>query len=496
MSEDNRLPNTPGQPGADQIEQPQVQQPGDITVAEATIATLPEPGSEVINNWSRTRQMSPAVVVKPTSTDEVIEILKDQVQYPSPVRAMGHYHSTTSAPMTTGTLIDMTGVNRIININDDSVTVEGGAEYLEVEKALVKYDKHFFVDLQIGNVTMGSLATCDTKDGAYPDEFGQIGAYVTHIKLALANGEILEVDESNLELLQAVRSSYGLLGIVLEATFRITDLEPVSIVHRTYTFEKFVDAMPNLMDRNGSMMMYLFPFANKVTVQLRGPGNPKRIRNPFVWPLRNFGVAYCVSLFARFSSKIRISTVRYLTQQIFNKLARFILTTFIRAQNTRPTQQTTNYPAHPRLANFTFSIFAFPKQTYAQTLLAYRDFCWDYYGATQYRPDLLTVGYYVRRCDYSSFSYSADGDVLTIDPVATGGPEWDKFVETFNEFAAIQGGKPLFNQSPSLTNYQVYRAYGDRVAEFVKLREKMDPDNRLLNDYFDEIFKPVPAVLR
>ncbi|MEM7101291.1 MAG: FAD-binding protein [Pseudomonadota bacterium] len=493
MSEDNRSQENRSLETKAEVADAQLL--GDIALEEPVLVTLPEHAPDPVANWARSVEMMPAVIARPTSQADVVEILKDATSYPSPVRPMGHFHSTTACPTTTGTLVDMTGVNQILDLNDDTVTVEGGAEYLEVEKALVAKGKHFYVDLQIGNVSMGSLATCDTKDGAYPNEYGQIGAYVVRVKLATADGQVIEVDESQPELLKAVRGSYGLLGIVLEVTLQIKDLESISIVHKSYTFEAFVEALPQLMSRNGSMMMYLFPFANKILVQLRGPGNPKRLRNPFVWPLRNFGVAYGVSLFARFANLIKISTVRYVIQQIFNKTARLILRWFIRAQNTRPTQQTTNYPAHPRLANFTFSIFAFPVRSYAQTLLAYRDFCWDYYGATQYRPDLLSVGYFVRQCDYSLFSYSAESDVLTIDPVATGGAEWDHFVQEFNDFAILRGGKPLFNQTPGLTTYQVNKAFGERLEAFNRIRQQMDPEGRLLNDYFAQVLKPLPKIL-
>lgn len=448
-------------------------------------ARLIEKRHSTVHNWARTVHSSPAVVVRPTSQDELLRILKDDDAYPSPVRAMGHFHSTTPcAASDGGTIVDMTALDRIIEIGANHVTVEGGAEYLAVQRALVEKGLHFFVDLQIGNVTLGSLATCDTKDAAWPENFGQLGAYVTHIKLALVSGEVLEVDERNSHLFRAVRSSYGLLGLVLEVTFRVEPMRSVGIRHESYSFEGFVDALPELMTRNGSLMMYFFPFADRVIVQLRRPGDPRSWRNPLVWRLRNLGVAYLIPLVARFTNLVRIATVRYLLQQFFNALSRLILVQFLHARNTRPSEQTTDYPQRSRQLSFTFSIFAFPARDYPEILLAFREFCWSYYNVTSYRPDLLSVGYYVRQCDYSLFSYSADGDVLTIDPVASGGPEWDAFAVAFNEFCVARGGKPLFNQTPALTPAQVRRSFGTRVDQFNVVRKQLDPGNRLLNDYF------------
>lgn len=441
-----------------------------------------------VRNWARTVECYPSLVVKPTTQEGVLQILQDRDKYPSPVRAMGHFHSTTPcATSDAGTIIDMTALNRIIEIGEGHVTVEGGAEYLTVQQALVEKGLHFYVDLQIGTVTLGSLATCDTKDGSYPGEFGQLGAYVTRIKLATATGAVLVVDESDLDLFRAVRSSYGLLGVVLEVTYRIERMRSIGIRHESYSFESFVEALPELTTRNGSMMMYFFPFADRVIVQLRRPGDERSWRNPVVWRLRNFGVAYIVPLFARLANLIRIATLRYFLQQAFNAIYRLLLVYVLHARNTRPSEQTTGYPQHPYLTNFTFSIFAFPARNYPQVLLAFRDFCWNYYNATSYRPDLLSVGYFVRRCDYSLFSYAADGDVLTIDPVATGGGGWPAFASAFNEFSVARGGKPLFNQTPALTREQVRRCFGSRVDEFNATRLRLDPEGRLLNAYFREM---------
>ena len=441
-----------------------------------------------VHNWARTVECTPAVVVKPTTDDELRRVLVDRDTYPSPVRPIGHFHSTTPcAASDGGTLIDMTALNKIIEISDQHVTVQGGAQYLAVQQALVDRGLHFFVDLQIGNVTLGSLATCDTKDGAYLGEFGQLGAYVTRLKLATASGEILVVDDQDPALLHAVRSSYGLLGVVLEVTFRIEPMRSIGIRHACYSFEAFIDALPELVTRDGSMMMYLFPFANRVIVQLRRPGDARRWRSRLVWRLRNLGVAYLVPLFARFAGLIRVSTFRFLLQQLFDAISRVLLVYFLHARNTRPSDQTTDYPERTKLTEFTFSIFAFPARRYPDVLLAYREFCWDYYNANSYRPDLLSVGYFVRKCDYSLFSYAADSDVMTIDPVATGGDGWSAFAAAFNEFCAARDGKPLFNQTPALTSDQVRRAFGDKIERFNALRQRLDPDARLLNAYFRDL---------
>ena len=54
-----------------------------------------------------------------------------------------------------------------------------------------------------------------------PGEFGQVGSYISRIKMVLPSGDLLEVTDDQPELMQLVRSSYGTFGIVYEATFRV-----------------------------------------------------------------------------------------------------------------------------------------------------------------------------------------------------------------------------------------------------------------------------------
>jgi FAD/FMN-containing dehydrogenase len=163
----------------------------------------------------------PAAFARPTTVEEVRSILTDKENYPSPVRAFGHYHSTTRcAQADGGTLVEMTRMNRVLEITDTHVRAEAGAIYLDVLRTLVARGLNFYVDLQVGNVTLGSMACCDSKDGSYPDIYGQFGAYLSHMKLVRPDGDVIDIDDSDPELFAAARSSYGLFGIVVAAVFR------------------------------------------------------------------------------------------------------------------------------------------------------------------------------------------------------------------------------------------------------------------------------------
>jgi FAD/FMN-containing dehydrogenase len=223
-----------------------------------------------VRNWFGNIASSPKVVVEPRNVEELIAILQNSEAYPSPVRAVGSNHSTTPCGAADdGTLVVMRHMNRILNIGPDTVTAEAGALYIDVAKELQKHSLQFHVSTEIGSLSLGSGACCGTKDASMPDEFGQVCSYAIAMKMVTPSGEVVEVTEEQPELLQAMRSSYGLFGIVYEVTFRVKPLRSMAVRHKTYRLKAFDRELPGLKARGDSIMMYINPFINKITVEFR-----------------------------------------------------------------------------------------------------------------------------------------------------------------------------------------------------------------------------------
>ncbi|MGH9446627.1 MAG: FAD-binding oxidoreductase, partial [Terriglobia bacterium] len=199
-----------------------------------------------VTNWFGDLVSHPQVLVEPGSVDDIIAILKDPSKYPSPVRAVGSNHSTSPCGVADGgTLIKMTtNMNRILNMTADTVTAQAGALYIDVAHELENHQLQFHVNTEIGSLSVGSAACAGTKDAAMPGEFGQVNSYVIALKMVLPSGELITVDESQPELLQKARSSYGTFGIVTEATFRVKPIQPMAVHHETFKLEDFIQKLP------------------------------------------------------------------------------------------------------------------------------------------------------------------------------------------------------------------------------------------------------------
>ena len=324
-----------------------------------------------------------------------------------------------------------------------------------------------------------------------PGEYGQVGSYVTGVKMVLPSGDLLEVsDDTDPDLMQKVRASYGLFGIIYEVTYRVRPLLPMAVHHKTFKIEEFLDQLPQLKALDYAMMYYIFPFDNLITVEFRrynpgADGGPNRS----AWKLRNYLWGTAGPKFGHdIEQNIEDPTIRYAVIDSFNAIWRFKLENIVVSDYTIPPDQIIRYPTVSNDSRYTFSLFAFPEGTFPQVLPAFCQFCRDYFKSTGYRTNLLYVGYFIAKDQQSLLSYSYDSNVLTIDPVSTANPGWKDFLSVYNQFCSDRGGLPLLNQTFGVTPAIANKALGPRLKTIDETRKTYDPSNRLLNDYFRSVF--------
>ena len=446
--------------------------------------------TNTVTNWFGSIVSHPAVVVDANSVDDIVRVLKDPGSYPAPVRAVGSNHSTAACGVADGGTLIRMKMNRILNIGTDTLTVEAGAIHLAMAKALEANGLQFYVNTEIGNLSAGSAAIAGTKDASFPGEYGQVGSYITGVKMVLPSGDLLEVtDDQNPQLMQVLRSSYGLLGIVYQVTYKVKPLTPMHVHHTTYSLQDFLSALPDFKALGYSTMFYIFPFADKITVEFR-KYNPGATGEPnhFAWQSRNetWGTVG-PKLGYHIEESCSIPAIRYGMIDALNAAWRSQLETIVCSDNTTPPDQIIDYPLVSNDSRYTFSLFAFPEGEYPTAMTDFFKFCNDYYTQKGYRSNLLYVGYSIAQDQNSLLSYSYDGPVMTIDPVSTANTGWDAFIDAYNQFCIDRNGKPLPNQTPGLTAAMLRKAYGDKLTTLENTRKQYDPAGRLLNDYFRDL---------
>jgi len=446
--------------------------------------------TNTVTNWFGNIVSHPSVIVDANTVEDIIAVMKDPVKYPSPVRAVGSNHSTAPCGVAEGGTLIRMKMNQILSISQDSLTVQAGAVHIAMAKALEAKNLQFFVNTEIGSLSAGSAACAGTKDASFDGEYGQVGSYVTGVKMVLPSGELMEIAEAaQPDLMQKVRCSYGLFGVIYEVTYKIRPLTPMHVHHKTFSLAEFTAALPDLKSLKYSMMYYIFPFADKITAEFR-KYNPGATGEPnhAAWALRNHIWGTSGPQFGHsVEQNVSVPSIRYSIIDAFNAAWRLQLETIVTSDYTIPPDQIIDYPPVSNDSRYTFSLFAFREEDFPGTLTDFYKFCNDYYAQHGYRSNLLYVGYRIAQDQKALLSYSYDGAVMTIDPVSTANPGWEDFLNAYNQFCSERNGLPLLNQTPGLDAATLRKAYGTKLTTLAAARKQYDPQDRLLNAYFREL---------
>ncbi len=443
-----------------------------------------------IKNWDGTWTYRPRVKVTPESVDDLVEIVTDAVRFPTPVRPAGSMHSTSrmNGDDEGGTMVNMKAMNRILHFTDDTATVEAGVTHGELAKALKARGLQPYITTEIGNTTLAAFACAATKDSSFPDSYGQVSSYVVGVRYVTPDGEIRELTEAaDPQEMQLFRSSYGLFGLIFEVTIKVKPTRALIVRHYSLSLEDFRKFFPVYKARGYAIMYYIYPYAKRVVVELRKENLDAPPKSKLRWQYRNkFWKKWAPAIALWIDKNIKSPKWHATAQDSFASMQRSLMVWFMRYDRSWPHAQIITYPADPGEIKYLFSMWSFRETSFFDTLEEYCDFCIKYGEQTGYRCNLPSVGYAICRDCEALLSYTWEGPGMSIDPAATGGPDWEDFLHAYNDFCSERGGTPLFNQTPFLTRDMVRRAFGARIQKFAAARAARDPKDRLLDQHFRE----------
>ncbi|MEO5817177.1 MAG: FAD-binding oxidoreductase [Gemmatimonadaceae bacterium] len=198
----------------------------------------------------------PDGVARPTSDAEISELLKESTSSGTPVTAAGGQTSTTAASITNeGTLVSLRAMARIIDIDPVAriARVEPGVLVGDIKRACAAHELLFAPDpTSEEECTIGGAIACNAS-GARSLRYGATRPHVRALKVALADGSIVELRRTALEKntvgfafahdpIDWFIGSEGTLGVVVEAELSLLTL-PEHVVGLAIPFATELDAL-------------------------------------------------------------------------------------------------------------------------------------------------------------------------------------------------------------------------------------------------------------
>jgi FAD/FMN-containing dehydrogenase len=445
-------------------------------------------------NYDGSISTTPREIVYPRSAAEIQAVLRDKARYPGPVRAKGHYHSLTPCASTDGTLVDMSDMLQIIDIDApaQTFTAQAGLQIIEAATALRENGLQLMTNIEIGNMTLGSAACCHSKDALDGIEFGQFSSYVTGLKWVTPSGDLAQASEADdSQLMSRLRSSYGLCGIIYEVTLRV---KPIEAVHFTYLPRPVDDLTQAEIDEllNTSEGLICWTVGRTCVFQRRQHVQDPGILGALSSALRRETWSYGEAHIAHFIDQfVKDKGLRDAAENANFDATRFLYSTLhlTGGLTMLAPDKIIDYRKTPQSARYAFTFWAFPRNQWLTTLRAYLDFADEYFKRTGFRCNMPLGAYHIRQDASSLLSYTHDGEIFSIDPIhaSTDDTAWHAYLQAFNEFAFEHAGIPLLNQSPFVERRHMEAAYGERWTEFSRWVKTMDPDGRMLNPFFADL---------
>jgi hypothetical protein len=441
-------------------------------------------------NWNNSVSSTPQVVAVPKNLEELIDVVKDTSNYPSPVRVGGSFHSLNACFVSEGTQILLNHFDQIhVDVAAMTATVGASVNLLQIRDVLRDHGMQIEVAPEIGNATAGSVACCGTKDSSLGRSgLGQVSSTVIGVKLVNANGDVERITEaSDPEKMRAVRSSYGLFGPIFEVTFRIHKQSILS-----YSYESFklmsLPSRDELFGGADGVLGFCQPYSDRIAVERR----------------RVLGESARISRFSQLKRLLRDEVWEnkasfFATLLPYNWFFRILdglialsLTGLSRLGGfrARRSDSTLDY-AFERGHYFDFTFWAIPMSRWEEFIPRYVAFCRHYLRETGFRSSLGSSVYFINKDQRALLSFSSTEDIFTMDLADSrpNDPRWIEFNRRFNVFVAQFGARPLLNQTKQLSRDVVYQTLGNDWKQLLSYREQNDPSGRFLSKYFRDLIE-------
>lgn len=453
-----------------------------------------------ITNYDGGLTTTPQRVVSPGTVAELQAVLADPGRYPGPVRAMGSFHSLTPCPASTGTVVRMDRLARLLRVDPDAMTVtaEAGLQVHRLAALLSEQGLQLVLNIEIGNATIGALAVCHSKDAMDGVDLGQVSSYVTALKWVDPAGGLREASvDTDPELLYLMRSSHGLAGVCYEVTLRIKRREIIKFgyeVHRSRALTQ--EHVREVVRANQAIVGWTIGH----TTVLQTRNRAERLEHHWLYRMRQLAWTRLGAFVGR---NIRALTpagpVRSVVESGWLGCEKLVYRSLsaLGGWSLYGPDKIMDYHDTPPGARYAFTFWAFPFDDWVDNLHAYLDFSDAHFRRTGFRCNMPLGSYLVKHDTSSILSYSHDGDVLSLDPIhayrEADEEEWHRFLREFNDWSHARGGIPLLNQSPFVTRAHVEAAFGERWRRFTDWVAASDPGGRLRNDFFADLLGGRPG---
>ena len=433
-------------------------------------------------NWAGTAAMDPARRYWPKAAGAICDAVKDAAAAGLTVRALGSGHSFTPAAVTAGAALDLSGWAGIVAADTESglVTVRSGTTLraLNADLDALGLAMPNMGDIDAQTIS-GAISTGTHGTGA---RFGGIATQVEALELVMADGSLVRASATEEpDLFAAARVSIGALGVIATVTLRCVPAFRLAAAEFPMPLDEVVGQFGNLARDNDHFEFFWFPYGRnalvKLSNRLAGDGAGSGVASPVPPPMpqwRRF-FEYEVMENAAFGALCRTGRAIPSLVKPLGKLAAATLSHRSYSADSHRVFVT------PRRVRFVESEYAVPREAVLDVLAELRQAV-----ARLSQPVMFPVEVRVAAADdiWLSTAYGRASAYIAIHQYA--GMPYQEYFAAFESIATAAGGRPHWGKIHTLDAGRLGARY-PRFADFLRIRDEVDPDRRFANPYLDQV---------
>ena len=444
---------------------------------EACVTEAPAPPGDRTRwrNWAG-NERADAEVVQPGSADQVAVVLTAAAAAGRRVRPIGSGHSFTGIGRPEDLQLVCGGLAAIGEVTDDGVvTVGAGVPLHRLNAELVRRGWSLTNLGDIDRQTVaGALSTGTHGTGA---RFGGLATQVRALQLVTADGEVLDCDATrHPEVFSAARIGLGALGVITAVTLQAVPAFALRAVEGPGTLSGALEGFDELMTSTDHVEFYWFPHTDVTLLKC----NTRVPLEEGLAPLPRWRAVWDDEILANAAFAGVVAAGRRVPALI-PPLARMSA----KALGARTwTDHSHRVFVSRRRVRFLEMEYAIPRADAAAVLAELR----RVHEANDWRA-AFPVEVRIAAADDIPLSTASGRDSAYIAAHVPAGTDPGPWFSALESIAGEVGGRPHWGKLHGL-DAAVLAARYPRYAEFVALRDRLDPAGVLSNGYLDRVLGP------
>jgi FAD-linked oxidoreductase len=430
-------------------------------------------------NFGRNQSSVPTVWERPTSEDELVDVVHRAATAGRTVKAVGAGHSYSAIACTDGHLVDLSGYGgvRAVEAATGRVTVEAGITLRRLNEELHLRGLALPV---LGDIDYQTIAGA-TATGTHGPGIGHrtISDAIVGMRLVTGDGTVVAggpdaTDPAAREVWDVGRVGLGALGLVSTMTLRTVPAFDLHAVEEPMAMARFLAAADELVDANDHLGLFWFPGSD--TALVKRSNRTSEERRP-----RSRRVAWTSDLLM---DNVAFGLACRAARRV-PAVARSIVAGAAQRESVDWIDRSDRVFRTPRLVRVVEMEYGIPREAFGEAFARLGRLI-DAVGT----PITVPVEIRWTGADDIALSHASGRDTAYIAVHVYQGVPHDQYFQGVEAIMDSYGGRPHWGK----LHFQSAETLAPRYPgwdRFGAVRRRTDPDGRFANPYLDRVLGPV-----